>query len=348
MSSQFARGGRRRRVLNEESRNAASVHATLAAVPDDAAEAPRYGEMASIEHHPQITDYVPRRKRAVLATLAAGATVAVAAQSLVHFADAVSAALPGVAAEQIRDGLAGGLIAWTSAIALLAVAGLARLIYSLRRHRVDDVRGRYRVWKWIAWGGLAASCNAVVGLHAVLSGAAVALTGWSLTTGGAEWWLAPLAIVVVGIGLRLVRETAESRGTLMLVTLAAACYAVAAAGSLGWSPAWLGAWSDALIVAVPMMGHAFALAAMMVFARYVVLDVQGLIEHAPRPAAKPAADAKATKVAEPPAPADPAAPIRLTATVADQDDEDEEPQQEARYLSKAERKRLRKQQRNAA
>ena len=107
--------------------------------------------------------------------------------------------------------------------------------------------------------------------------------------------------------------------------------------------------ADALIVAVPTMGHGFAVAAMMVFARYVVLDVQGLIEHAPRRAAKPAAAPKAVKTAEPSAPAVPAAQVRMAPAVAEQDDEDEPQQQpEGRYLSKAERKRLRKQQRNAA
>jgi hypothetical protein len=355
MSSNIARDGRRRRFLTDESRNTAGAQASLAMNTVDSADAPRYGELASIEHHPQISDYVPRRKRAVLATLSGGALVAVAAEAISHGAASIAAALPGVSAEQVSAQLAGGMIAWTSAIALLAVAGLARLIFSLRRHRVDDVRGRYRVWKWIAWGGLALSINAVIGLHAIVADAATAATGWSLTVAGAEWWLAPLALIGGWIAVRLALEIAESRISLAMLVIAGTCYVVGASGALGWAPAWLGGWHGALVTAVPLVAHAFALTSMMLFARYVVLDVQGLVDHAPRPAKKP----KAKKAAESTAPAAAAiipaarreaAPAIAVRQPADDADEDgaEGDDVDGRYLSKSERKRLRKQQQRRA
>jgi hypothetical protein len=352
MATQFARGGRRRRVLNEEARSAAGVYATTSMITNEGAEAPRYGEQACIEHHPQITDYVPRRKRAMLVVLAGSAAVAAAAQALVHGANRAASVLPGIDAAQVGERLAGGIVAWTSAIALLAIAGLARLVFNLRRHRVDDVRGRYRVWKWVAWGGLAASVNAVVGFHTLAGGVARAATGWSLTAGGAEWWLAPLALVGAWIGVRMLLEIGESRSSAALVLAAGACYGVAAAGSLGWSPAALGVWSDVLTGGVPLVGHALALAGMMLFARYVVLDVQGLIDHTPRPAkapkkvkaepkeetAKPAAIATSTPARRE------AAPAAARLAQHDDDDSEDEEDEDGQYLSKSERKRLRKQQ----
>lgn len=355
MSSNIARDGRRRRFLNDESRLTAGAPATLAVTTLDSADAPRYGEMASIEHHPQISDYVPRRKLTVLATLAGGALIAVAAEAVSHGAASLAAALPGAPAEQISAQLADGMIAWTSAIALLAVAGLARLVYSLRRHRVDDVRGRYRVWKWIAWGGLALSVNAVIGLHTIIAATATAATGWSLTAGGAEWWMAPMALLGGWIAVRLALEIAESRSSLAMLAMAGGCYLIGAAGASGWAPAWLGGWHDALANAVPLVGHAFALAAMMLFARYVVLDVQGLIDHGPPSAKKP----RVRKPAEPSAPAAVAAipatrretasavAARQTAEEADEDDSEDD-DADGRYLSKSERKRLRKQQQRRA
>jgi hypothetical protein len=294
----------------------------------------------------------------------AGAAVALAAAALGRWAEPIAAALPGVSADEVGERLASGLTSWTSAIALLTVAGLARLVYSLRRHRVDDLAGRYRVWTWMIWGALALSANSVIGLHAPVARAATAMTGWSLTAGGAEWWLAPMALVGAWIGARVALEVAESRGALCMMVLSAACYAVAAAGSLGWSPAWLGGWSDAVVTAVPHVGHAILLGGVMLFARYVVLDVQGLIDHTPRrPAgrveARPGAETeaspptlKATAPALAAAPAaarknEPTPPQRRPAVVVDEDEENDDPPA-ARYLSKAERKRLRKQQRRAA
>ena len=358
----MARDQRRRRVLNEERRSASEVLAASASSSATAgADAPRYGEQAGIEHHPQITDFIPRRKRAVLTTLAVGVGVAAGTQFVAQNAATLAAVLPGVPAQQVAGQLAHGIAAWVAAVGLLLVAALARIIYSLRRHRVDDVRGRYRVWRWIAAGSLVASLNAVVGAHQLVARAAAAVTGWSLTSSANEWWLAPLALVAGWIGIRLALEIAESRAALGLTTLAGATYAVAAAAALGWAPAALGVSAGALAGALPLVGHTLALAAMMVFARYVVLDVQGLIEHKPhRPAAsaakarRAAVKAAATTGATTPVAA-PAAigsasktaatAVKPTATAASLTDDDEGDADENagdRRLSKAERKRLRK------
>jgi hypothetical protein len=201
--------------------------------------------------------------------------------------------------------------------------------------------------------------NAVVGVHQFIARAAVAITGWSLTASGAEWWLAPIVLVAGWIGLRLVFEIAESRSACGLTLLAGISYALAAAGALGWSITALGASADALAGALPLVGHTLILAALMVYARYVVLDVQGLIEHKPRRPAASAAKARkpAAKTATPAAPAVTSAPAAKapspqpkpaaaasTAAAASwsEADEDDEDESAGRRLSKAERKRLRK------
>ncbi len=327
---------RRRRVLHEEVRQAA-LQATLPMSTIDGAPTPRYGELAGVEHHPQITDYVPRRNLAILAVAAGGAA------ALAHSAGTIAGATAGVSAGQIA-GVATGATAWTAAMFLITTALAARLIFSLRRHRIEDVRGRYRVWKWMARGAMLLSINAVAGVHTLVAAAATAATGWSLTAGGAEWWLAPMALVAAWLGFRLLQETAESRGTVAWLAAAAACYAAAAAGALGWAPAALGAWSDVLTTALPLVGHAFALAAALTFARYVVLDVQELIEHKPRKAEKP--PTKPAAAQEPAAP--PARGLAPQPQEDDADSADDDQPQDGQYLSKAERKRLRKQQQRRA
>jgi hypothetical protein len=351
MSTHLARGGRRRRVLNDEARAAASLLAASVGSTPNAAEAPRYGELACVEHHPQISDYVPRRKRTVLATLAVGAAVAAGSETLSHGAIGIADRLPGVSAEQIGGQLAVGLAGWTSAIALLAITGLGQLIYSLRRHRVDDLGGRYRVWKWIVWGGLAASANAVIGMHAILGSAAAAATGCSLSIGATASWLGPAAIVGAWIAVRLGVEIAESRSSLAMLIAAACWYVVGGVGALGWTPAALEPWGSWIAGGAAVMGHAFLLGCMMLFAKYVVLDVQGLIEHTPRTPASGAtrdgdesthAATVAAPIVKTPAPAAAASAAHRWDSAEDELDDDGA---EGRYLSKSERKRLRKQQR---
>ncbi|HEX6960633.1 MAG TPA: hypothetical protein VF175_02105 [Lacipirellula sp.] len=362
MAAHMARDGRRRRVLNEEVLTASSL--SVAAYEQAAEpEAPRYGEQASVENHPQVTDFVPRRKWAVMATLLAGLGVAGGAQALVRNAEVLAASVPGLSVSTIGK-VAGGVTTWCSAVALLGCYLLARLIYSLRRHRVDDYAGRYRAWRWVGWSALLASVTAVVPIEEAVASVGTGATGWTLTASGAEWWIAPMALVGGWIAVRLLLEVGESRSSVAMLLAALGCYGAAAVGSLGWRPELLGAWGGLAFAAAPLAGHTFALAGLMIFGRYVVLDVQGLIDHKPR-AVKPAKPKGAKQPSEKTAKKVEAAPTvkiaavsagdagAATAEVPSVDEEAEwwdehEAEQGGRKLSKAQRKQLRKQQRRAA
>ncbi|QDT74090.1 hypothetical protein I41_32840 [Lacipirellula limnantheis] len=365
MAPSMARVGRRRRVLNDEVLHGSGASAAAQAAAFDP-DAPRYGEQANIENHPQVTDFVPRRKVAVFTTLLAGVGAAAATAAIAHYSETIAAALPGVSASELSAGMAGGVSAWTTAVAMLMIAMLAKLTFSLRRHRVDDYAGRYRVWKWVGWGALAMSVNAVAPIHGLLAKAAMTATGWSLTAAGAEWWLAPLALVGGWIFVRLLLEIGESRPAMAFTLTAAACYVAAAVGVLGFLPATAEPWGGMAANALPLVGATFALTGMMVFARYVVLDVQGLIDHAPRPVVeKPTKVAKVDAAAEVKA----ASPVAITAKAAPaqtpagsstatrdaeeahdpewSDDAEEDDDFGNRKLSKADKKRLRRQHRAA-
>src|SRR5690606_2159571 len=121
MASSMARGGRRRRVLNDEVLSASGANAS-AYVGGLDPDAPRYGEQANIENHPQVTDFVPRRKLAVLTTVLAGIGTAATAAAIAHYAEPISSRLPGVASSDLSDGLAWGVTAWSSAIAFVMIA----------------------------------------------------------------------------------------------------------------------------------------------------------------------------------------------------------------------------------
>ena len=53
------------------------------------------------------------------------------------------------------------------------------LIYSIRRHRIDDFRGRYRVWLAAAVACVVLSADSVAGLHDALAQSLSHHTGWT-------------------------------------------------------------------------------------------------------------------------------------------------------------------------
>lgn len=297
------RDSRRRRVLNDESRLGSTLGIVRDGDDDESSTPPRYGERALVHHHPLVSDLVPRRKRSVLALAVCLLGVAAGAEALLQIRPDAPTGLPGVATADLHA-VGHGLILWTTALTGLVGFLLCRFIYSLRRHRVDDRRGSYRVWRVAAWACVVWPLCAATQLHAVGGRAAAAATGWQLTAGATEWWLAPAMLVSAWIGYRLLGEMKESQGAAALLLIALACYSFAAVASGGWILAVWEPWSSSMVRTLPLVGHVIALTGLTGFARYVVLDVQGLVDHAPaverRRRQKKATPAKASRSAKSP------------------------------------------------
>jgi hypothetical protein len=362
----MARAGRRRRVLNEEVRAAANIAGqSPLANHEPCTDAPRYGEQANIENHPQVTDFVPRRYRTILLVVFVGTICAAVAELLVQYADQLAEVLPAVSQAQITDMLAGRFATWCSAVLLLLIAAYARVIFMLRRHRVDDYRGRYRIWRIATWTAVGLSMNAVVGLHEPLARIVASWTGWNLLANQSGWWLLGAMLFGGWIMIRLVIDVASCRSALVVMVLAMGCYLAAGVDSAGWwSQQWLGAWSGLMVRSLPFSGNLLLLAALMFYARYVVLDVQGLVQvtkrsssqQHPAVAAKPSqADNPVGRVAESsakkrasqsahqtePTVAQPK-PKVSTHWVDGTESESDTVSERPRRMSKAEKKRLRK------
>ena len=144
MARNNARLGRLRRVLNEDQSSigvAYNPHLSER-IPGDT---PRYGAGANIENHPQITDYIPRRMRMLGLLLAVGATLGIVAEVVAHHASSLSTLFAQGDEIDLAETFSARLIAWTSAAVLLVAAAYAHVIYLLKRHRIDDLKGRYRV-----------------------------------------------------------------------------------------------------------------------------------------------------------------------------------------------------------
>ncbi len=344
MARNTAREGRRRRVLNEEVLSASNIAASSGSghTEIEPGDTPRYGVGANIENHPQVTSFVPRRFRTLFLIALLGLGVGVCAELTAHYAEPLSKLVEVVSAAEITEVFSNRLVAWTSAFVLLLAAGYTRLIFSLRRHRVDDYRGGYRMWRTAGWAAIGLSLNAVLGGHALVARCLGNLVDWQLLPANAGWWLAPAALLGGWLLAKLVVDASECHSALVVYLLAAVCLVVAGVHSAGWSPVWAAGWPGALGRALPLAGHTLLLVGSLLFARYVVLDVQGLIEHpvvevsrAAKPAKAQDALARVAVVEE---------SVEASSTWVDGSEPEADYGEESeRRLSKAERKRLRKQ-----
>ena len=340
--------GRRRRVMKEEVLSASFVayDSGLGNRQIDPGDTPRYGAGANIENHPQVTDFVPRRYRIIGLMAMLGLSVGIAGELAAQFAAPLSEWTQVIPTAEIRAIFSDRLVAWTSAAILLGVACYARLIYSLRRHRVSDTRGRYRVWRIAAVAAVALSMNSIVSMHEPMARIMGKLTGWSLLPAHIGWWLVPTVLLGGWLLTKLMFDVRECRTALLAYGLAIGCCGGTAASSLGWSPAWLLDFPGTLGRSLPFAANLLLLTGTLLYARYVVLDVQGLIEH--RATSEKKSMAKKSVAAQ----ASTKTPTNTT-TVEEEPARDKwvdgsEPETDdetmpAGRLSKAERKRLRKQ-----
>jgi hypothetical protein len=272
------RNGRRRRVLNEEVLSASNTRAARqfsASTPTSAA--PRYSDAAGVENHPQITDFVPRRYRTI-GLLVVGGVAIVALLGAMHYFAANIAVFAGLPTLRPFDlGAPGSIAAWISAIVLFVAAAGCLLVYSIRRHRIDDFRGRYRVWLGASAACVMLSATSVAGLHQVVAHSLSHITGWTALRDGSAWWIAVACLPLTWIGIRVLLDARECRLAAIFMGVAVMCHGVATASYFGFIPA--GEQQNAsLVTGVTMaLGHWLMLATVVTYARFVILDAQGLV-----------------------------------------------------------------------
>lgn len=314
---------RRRRLLNEgvaadgasTRRRVSSCADALASAPDQVESDPsgtatshRYTQAALMENQPRITDFIPQRPWVLLLLLVVNLAVIGGLEWLYSL-------MPRWAAHTTDGRIAafdldseGSLGAWYSSTILALAATYAVLVFHLRRHRIDDYRGRYRTWF------LAAVCFAVMSidesasLHEGFKEMMTLLTGHRLYGDGSLWWIIAYGIVLGWIGIRLLLDLRECWSALLTMLAAGAVYAAAIIVQLEILLPARGAVGVMVEEGLEMLGNVLVWLGCTLYARYIVRDIQGLIP--PR---------KQRKKSEANAEA-PAKPRRRRAAVAEADD----------------------------
>lgn len=279
---------RRRRVLKDEVLAASANHAISNNREDEETVAPRYSEAAGVEHHPQITDFIPRRYRTITTIVFAGAAVTATLSAFEFFVLPLSAMQGLKNASTLGVSGAGGFASWISAVLLLLASITCAVTYSIRRHRIDDFRGRYRVWRGATLACLMMSAISVTGLHHFIAAGLTHLTGWSALRDGAAWWFVLPGLPMAWVGIRALLDARDCRLASSLLLAAVISYTVAATSFLGVAPLANPQVRTIVVGASILMGHWFLLAGVISYARYVILDAQGLVPVRKRAAVKKA------------------------------------------------------------
>jgi len=387
----FRRSGpldeRRRRVLMDEIASPTEADTSEQATGGSAKGPVRaYSPAVLIERQPKVTDLLPVRPLWVVCLILLGLT-GIAAIEAIHI-HAVTLSLGSLPLKEGATQLAaldvrqrGSLAAWYSSGLLMASAVLALVTFGVRSHRVDDYRGRYRIWLWtapvLAW----LSLDAATGMHDALGLAITLLAGQQvlsapLAAACTMTWIALYGLVLGTLGVRLAIEVWPSIPSFAALCFAGLLYLFSGLFELEMLTAATSPLARAVVEStIAMLAHLSLLAAVGLFARHVLLDAGGRLKvHIDSDKKKPKAKNKAklkvvkddreqetakkaavpTAAAKPgqPAPAGSGGPLSARPGAAisknslnspdDDEDEDDDDAYGDDRLSKSERRRLKK------
>jgi hypothetical protein len=284
---------RRRRLLTEHTATAAGTAAPTSRVTTPPVhKTQRYGDAEFLDHQPSLLDLAPRGLIGWTLVFLAGSAAIAAIEALYIWMPRLTAVL-GHRTPAAAGGLAafdlggkGSLAAWFSSLVLLAASLVAVLVYSVRRHQVDDYRGHYRVWLWAALCWFLMATDAAASLHEGFRDLMTLLTGAPLLGDGSIWWVIGYALLLGAIGTRLLLDMWPCRLSIAALLLALGSYAAAVAIRLGWLSVEGAARRLLLLQGTAMGGHLLVLLAMGLHLRHVLADARGLLPPRVKKAAK--------------------------------------------------------------
>lgn len=345
-----ANDDRRREVTDEDAGGASSSAAKGATRKGNGTRA--YAAAAKRSEQPSLVDFVPQRISMLLLTMFLG--VSVAAGLVAIYATRVLL-IDGARLPALDLAADGNLANWFTSLLLLQGGVVAILIYSVRRHRLDDYQGSYRAWLWAACGFFWLSIDEGASLNESVQLICVHFAGQNALHVELAW-LCVYAMVLGGIAIRLAFEMRSCRLSTTIFILSILAGATSVAARMNWLPLADLELRVMILEGGQMASGLLLLLAMCVHTRYVVNDAEGLNPAKPKKteAAAPRRGlfGRTTRVdaAHTPAKASKRTDLDSADDEESEEDEDESAQSgphDVSRLSKSERKQLRRQQRRA-
>lgn len=282
-SSSFRRSGgrdeRRRRLLADELSNSGNWPAYRVGLGDGPPQkSEHYGDALFLEEQPGLLDLIPRRM--VFLVLLLAISIAILVGLIAAYAWMLDHMAGGGSAIAALDLAAkGSLGCWFSSLLLLAAGIAAMLIHSVRRHRIDDYQGRYRIWVWAAACWLLMATDQAASLREGFRDLMIALTDTPLVDNGDLWWAMLYALGLGVVGSRLLVDMRSNLLAVWVFVGAALVHSLAMAVRLGWMLPPIGNHQLMFLSGAGMTGNLMLMTAMVLHARHVIFDAEGLLPH---------------------------------------------------------------------
>ncbi len=357
---------RRRRLLTDDAPAVEGPVRLASPKGDAAAGTPRtYADAARAARGRGIATLVPVGRTAIGLTAAVGLLLVAGCVALHLGADALAPYVGMQAVTALRLDAPGSIGRWLASTMLSAAGATAVFLYSLRRHRLDDYYGRYRVWLWIAAAALGASVLESSGL-AAFARAVCHLAASAVHLRGEVMWPVTVATVVTAAGLRLFFEVRKSTPAVAGLAGAAVAFLATTSAYHGWPVGFRPEVTPLVARGSWLTGYVLVVTTFLVYSRFVQLEVTGgNVKAAKRRRAKANSDDTAPAAETPPA-RKPALRLRTDLDPVDVSPAEEttqpRPQQVAppapantsgqdtsqRHLSRADRRRMKREARMAS
>jgi hypothetical protein len=279
-SSQFRSGSqRRRRLLAEDIYNGDAISVSSNSSVDSAVanQSDHYGDASFLDEQIGLIDLIPRRWTMYALWLAAGLAIITGLEVLHSWQSGLAATIPGGQFGAFDLALTGCLGSWFSSLLLLTACATGGLTYTIRRHKTDDYRGRYRIWHWAALCCFFAASDVAANLHETFKQLMIHQTNTRIWGDGTLWWIIPCVLIFGALGTRLMLDMRPCRFAIAFFSLAGAGYVVAASMELGLVSIGDAERTVMIKAGAAMSGHLMLLMSMVLYARFVILDAEGLL-----------------------------------------------------------------------
>ena len=132
----------------------------------------------------------------------------------------------------------------------------------------------------LALGGLGlflVATDVAAGMHQTCRALAAGASWGHGTVDASVWWIVPAVLLLGAVGSRALLDMWPSRLSIAAAAMAAACYAVAGAGEVGWLVIEDTTAQAMLVEGAAMGGHFLLFMTVALYARHVLLDAEGLL-----------------------------------------------------------------------
>jgi hypothetical protein len=244
---------------------------------DRSIDAPSYHDAARADQQKRITDLIPTRPEILFIFALAAVTAITGLEALYGQYEVLGRNLGEANVTALDPIRPASLAGWFSSLVLAVCSVAALLVYTIRRHKEDDYRGRYRIWVWAAIVWLLGSMTAAAPTHDLVAGAIACVSGSQLTGNPAVFSTSFYAMVLVTVVVPVLVDIRQSSLALTAFLASGAAYLLAAAIDLQLLIPLAGPFRTMCLSTARMGSHVLLLLSLLLFARHVYLDAQGAL-----------------------------------------------------------------------